>query len=369
MSHARSLTHQLYDINGKRLTAKLRRHTLHLDCGGVTQSIRLELITSVQAVEKGFRVCMRKRPACVFQCDSKEDADFWIEVLRPAEFSDFTVIRRINSNPFSVVYQAIDNRNGRAVALKKVKDRPDHECDIESERQILETMAGHWAPRLYYFFETAWDYYFALELLPTDLAQAINSGSITDIRTLLAEIVTALQFLHANGIVHRDFKASNILLDKCGHVRLTDFGLSVVPGVDRPARREGTLLWAAPETFAGATPAAAIDWWGLGVLAYMLMFGKMPFNACSYSLMANVIENFDPMSVAGCTSDEAESLVRELLMKWPCDRMGTGNKDPRRHQYFEGVNWDDISRRRQEGGVAEDEDEDEGGTRRADGLS
>jgi serine/threonine protein kinase len=166
-----------------------------------------------------------------------------------------------------------------------------------------------------YFFETADHYYFALELMPMSLANAINSGLIADIRTLLAEIVAALQSLHANGIVHRDFKAENILLDKDGHVRLTDFGLSVVPGVDRPARCQGTLRWAAPELLAGAIPTAAADWWGLGVLAYLLMFGRMPFEAYGDSPLRSLIHNLDPMSVLEGVDDEAESLVRELLRK------------------------------------------------------
>jgi serine/threonine protein kinase len=131
------------------------------------------------------------------------------------------------------------------------------------------------------FYETAASYYFVLEYMAGgSLRAAINDHTLTatEIQDCLAEIVTALKELHSHGIIHMDLKPENIRLDADGHIRLADFGISkfVKRTYSSPAVR-GTKPFIAPEVLRNHQHTFACDWWELGVLAFRLEAGYLPF--------------------------------------------------------------------------------------------
>ncbi|XP_043439521.1 ribosomal protein S6 kinase-related protein isoform X3 [Prionailurus bengalensis] len=117
----------------------------------------------------------------------------------------------------------------------------------------------------------------------TDLCSLWSSvGCLTEasIRLFAAELVLVLCYLHDLGIIHRDVKMENILLDERGHVKLTDFGLSRhLPQGARAYTICGTLQYMAPEVLSGGPYNHAADWWSLGVLLFCLATGKFPVAA------------------------------------------------------------------------------------------
>ena len=99
------------------------------------------------------------------------------------------------------------------------------------------------------------------------------------VRFYMAEIVLALEYLHKQGVVYRDVKPENILIDKYGHVRLTDFGLSK-GGLEEGGRTEsfcGTTEYLAPEIIKDKSYGVSVDWYSTGLVMYEMLTGVNPF--------------------------------------------------------------------------------------------
>jgi serine/threonine protein kinase len=114
-----------------------------------------------------------------------------------------------------------------------------------------------------------------------DLAGRVGKSSIRDIRRWAAQIVLGMEYLHRQGVVYRDLKPENVLLDEAGAVRLCDFGLSKV-GLDQSDSTYsfcGTYCYVAPEMLQHTGHNATLDWYLLGVLLYELALGKVPFDS------------------------------------------------------------------------------------------
>ncbi|XP_054857819.1 ribosomal protein S6 kinase-related protein [Eublepharis macularius] len=161
-----------------------------------------------------------------------------------------------------------------------------------------------------------------------------------DIRLFATELVLVLGYLHNLGIVHRDVKMENILLDERGHLKLTDFGLSChLPWGKRAYTICGTLQYMAPEVLSGGPYAHAADWWSLGVLLFALANGKFPVapesdhramlrsvQDCSYTM---------PLTL----SLGLRLLLSELLCKDPQRRLRYPHHF-RSHLFFHGMTFD-----------------------------
>lgn len=173
----------------------------------------------------------------------------------------------------------------------------------------------------------------------------------------MAEMVLALDHLHRNlGVVYRDLKPENCLLDAEGHLLLTDFGLSKVAVNDSDSESSkcntmqvGTIDYMAPEVVKGDPYDAAVDWWSLGALGYDLMTGSPPFASANWAKTQQKIVHGGKITIPYYLGPDAKDLLLRLLKREPKKRLG-GNmpKDLatiKAHRFFRRVNWKALEKR------------------------
>lgn len=130
-----------------------------------------------------------------------------------------------------------------------------------------------------------------------DLRFHISRKTFTEeaVRFWIAELACALRYVHQQGIIHRDVKPDNVLLDAEGHVHLTDFNVASEFKRDRPlTSKSGTLVYLAPEVYRGKGYLSEVDWWSLGVTFYECIYNKRPFEAKDPDVLAQSIVKADP---------------------------------------------------------------------------
>lgn len=111
------------------------------------------------------------------------------------------------------------------------------------------------------------------------------------VRFWIAELCSALTHLHSQGIVHRDIKPDNVLLDEKGHAHLTDFNIGCKLTPEKPflTSQSGTVAYMAPEVFGRHGYGTSVDWWAIGVLFYECIYNKRPFQTDSISDLKKAI--------------------------------------------------------------------------------
>ncbi|KAM6911366.1 RAC-beta serine/threonine-protein kinase-like isoform 2-T3 [Lycodopsis pacificus] len=165
-----------------------------------------------------------------------------------------------------------------------------------------------------------------------------------------AEIVSALEYLHSRDVVYRDLKLENLMLDKDGHIKITDFGLCK-EGITPDATMKtfcGTPEYLAPEVLEDNDYGRAVDWWGLGVVMYEMMCGRLPFYNQDHERLFELIL-MEEIRFPRNLSPEAKSLLAGLLKKDPKQRLGGGPNDAKEvmsHKFFITINWQDVVQRK-----------------------
>ncbi|XP_015115249.1 FK506-binding protein 5 [Diachasma alloeum] len=266
---------------------------------------------------------------------------------------DFHFLKVLGKGSFGKVLLAELRGTDCVYAVKCLKkdvvlEDDDVECTL-IERKVLTLATRHpYLCHLFCTFQTDSHLFFVMEYLNGgDLMFHIQkSGRFPEFRARFyaGEIWSGLNFLHKKGIVYRDLKLDNVLLDFEGHIRIADFGMCKLQiFLDRTADTFcGTPDYMAPEIIKGLKYNQAVDWWSFGVLLYEMLTGQSPFSGCDEDELFWSICNERPF-IPRYLSQEAMDVLVALLEKDAGKRpMG---HEIQAHAFFHSLSWDRLERR------------------------
>uniref|UniRef100_A0A1A7Y098 Protein kinase, cAMP-dependent, catalytic, beta a n=1 Tax=Iconisemion striatum TaxID=60296 RepID=A0A1A7Y098_9TELE len=232
-------------------------------------------------------------------------------------------------------------------ATLKVRDR----VRTKMERDILVEVNHPFIVKLHYAFQTEGKVYLILDFLRGgDLFTRLSKEVMfteEDVKFYLAELALALDHLHSFGIIYRDLKPENLLIDQHGYIQVTDFGFAKrVKG--RTWTLCGTPEYLAPEIILSKGYNKAVDWWALGVLIYEMAAGYPPFFADQPIQIYEKIVSGKVRFPSHFSSD-LKDLLRNLLQVDLTKRFGNlknGVNDIKNHKWFSTTDWIAIYERK-----------------------
>ena len=274
-----------------------------------------------------------------------------------ANYKDFVPLRLLGRGSFGEVYLARMRGTMEYYAMKVL--RKDQICEqnlkryVMTERNILSYIKHPFIVSSRYAFQTPEKLILILDYCPGgDLAQVLErEGKLEESKAKLyvAEILLALEELHSNGVIYRDLKPENVVLDAAGHAMLTDFGLSK-EGMEADMLTGsfcGTASYFPPEVLAGKGHNRSIDYYLLGVLLYQLLVGAPPFAAQTRQQLYAIIQKTAP-KFPRYLSNSAIDLLSKLLAKDSGRRLGSGplgSEEIKQHPFFHDIDWELVLNR------------------------
>jgi serine/threonine-protein kinase len=245
----------------------------------------------------------------------------------------YEVLERVGSGGMADVYLASDKLLGRRVAVKVLHHRfAEDEEFVERFKREASSAAGLSHPNVVSIFDRGtWDgtFYIAMEYLPgRTLKELLREGgplppaSAIDV---VLQVLRAARFAHRRGVIHRDLKPHNVILDEEGRAKVTDFGIARAGASDMTLTGSimGTAQYLSPEQAQGQAVTEASDLYAIGVMLYELLVGKVPFEGETAVTIAlqHISQQAPPPSAANPTvPPELDAIVARMLAKEPADR-------------------------------------------------
>ena len=249
----------------------------------------------------------------------------------------YRIIRKIGAGGMAEVWCADDTELDRRVALKVLHPRfaQDHEF-VERFRREASAAAGLQHPNVVNVYdrgEVDGTYYIAMEYVEgASLREMINRGMSVDAAVgVTRQILTATRFAHSNGVIHRDLKPGNVLIDRSGRATVTDFGIAKAgpSEITQTGSVMGTAQYLSPEQAQGLEVSAASDLYSVGVILYEALTGQVPFEADSAVAVAlkQVSEVPRPPSELNPKVPRAlDAVVLKALAKDPANRFSSAEE-------------------------------------------
>ena len=260
--------------------------------------------------------------------------------------SHYEVRARLGSGGMGEVYRARDTRLGREVALKFIdrqhRQDPERRARLLKEARAASLLRSPAVATTYDIGEDGEDLFIVMELVDGQpLSEHVRNGPlpIDSVLKLAGPVADALDEAHSLGIIHRDIKSANIMLSDRRRVKVLDFGLAKITGLDEAeaAAQEtmaetklgtvvGTVAYLSPEQALGLPVDARSDLFSLGVVLYEALAGRLPFAGDTVTAVIDQILHHEPPALGRLNYEvpsRLDQMVRKLLAKAPSDRYQT----------------------------------------------
>ncbi|KAL6621807.1 Pkinase-domain-containing protein, partial [Neocallimastix sp. 'constans'] len=301
-------------------------------------------VDSIKEVHEEVKETPKDKRASVLPPSTVEKKKFKLE--------DFVIMQTLGTGSFGRVHLVKHKESGKYYAMKVLVKRQIIESkQVEhtiNEKRILETLDHPYMVNLIGSFKDNRNLYIVLEYvcggeLFSYLRQCKRLPNHVA-RFYAAEVVLAFEHLHSKDIIYRDLKPENLLIDKSGNIKITDFGFAkYVPDVTWTLC--GTPDYLAPEIIQSKGYGKAVDWYALGVLIYEMLAGFPPFyDEDQMRLYERILEGrlrwpsyFDPA---------AKDLIKRLLSPDLTKRYGNlkgGVADIKKHKWFSEIDWKKLA--------------------------
>eukprot|EP00128_Syssomonas_multiformis_P009182 Colp12_sorted_trinity150504_noHs@25763 len=256
------------------------------------------------------------------------------EARKAIGFRDFHLLKVLGVGSMGKVFLVKHKRSREVFAMKVISKKlaidKREVKHIREERDILTEVECPFLVKMWCAFQTTNSVCMVMSYCcGGDLAYHLGRRRTFSPELsmfLAAEICLGLRELHKRGIVYRDLKPENVLLDQQGHVVLADFGLSKKLKGGKTRTFCGTAEYLAVEVLRGDEYGLAVDWWSFGVMLYEFIVGAPPFCSTSHSLLYRRIV-CEAVSFPDALDDNARDLVAKLLVRDPTQRLGGGSED------------------------------------------
>ena len=278
----------------------------------------------------------------IYYCKNEKEYNEWIEKLKIATgytnlLDIYEVKNKLGSGKFGLVKLGIDKKTGQKVAIKIMKKSSMDSSDLELVRTEIEILKICQHPniiRLYNVFENPDYLYIIMEYCSGgDLFSFLENRNFRlsekKASTIIHKMSTAVYYMHSFGVAHRDLKPENVLMtsnDDDGDIRILDFGLSKILGpYEKCDEPYGTLTYCAPEIIVDEPYSKAVDLWSLGIMTYLMVSGKLPFNSEDENEIARQVVYDEPDYIRNPIwkniTPECKDFIKRLLEKDQNKRM------------------------------------------------
>jgi len=255
-------------------------------------------------------------------------------------YGRYEIIEELGKGSMGVVYRAYDPQIDRPIALKVLReDRMTSEAFVQRFLKEAKAIGRLSHPNIVTVYDTGEDQgtiYIAMELLEGSSLNRMVEGkrlTLKEIVNLAVQIAETLDYAHRKGIVHRDVKPSNIILQANGQIKITDFGIAHIEDPSALVQTQageilGTPAYMSPEQVLSRPVDGRSDIFSLGIILYELSTGRRPFGGENMAAIFHAITHDhppEPAEINPTISQELSQITLKCLRKIPEERFETGH--------------------------------------------
>ena len=265
---------------------------------------------------------------------------------------DFQKYKLIGKGSFGDVFLVKFKSNNQFYAMKILDKKTvvsyNQEEHTKSERDLMVKVDCPFIIDIKFAFQDKQNLYLLTEFMPGGelFFHLYREKRFNNDKTKFyaIEIILAIEFLHKKNMMYRDLKPENVLIDKTGHIKLTDFGLSKILSKEKEKTYTicGTPQYLAPEVLTCDGYDDSVDWWSLGCIIYKMLTGIDPFHFSKDESLSPEMYEVD-IIIPDYVSKTAKDLIKKLLITNPKKRLGWGPGGAEKiksHPFFKDVDWE-----------------------------